>query len=92
MKKLFLSAFVDYFALLLLAQFMAVTTYDNDQEETADKITANMGIGYMVNDAFTVGLKKEVIMHTKGMTVLMTKTLMTYGFVTTYLLTLMVVI
>jgi len=58
MKKLFLSAFVALFAFASSAQFMVVTTYDNDQEETADKITANMGIGYMVNDAFTVGLKK----------------------------------
>ena len=58
MKKLFLSAFVALFAFASTAQFMVVTTYDNDQEETADKITANMGIGYMVNDAFTVGLKK----------------------------------
>ena len=29
---------------------------DDDQEETADKITANLGLGYMVNDMFTVGL------------------------------------
>ena len=58
MKKLFLSAFVALFAFASSAQFMIVTTYDNDQEETADKITANLGIGYMVNDAFTVGLKK----------------------------------
>ena len=59
MKKLFLSAFVALFAFASSAQFMVVTTYDNDQDETADKITANMGIGYMVNDAFTVGLKKH---------------------------------
>ena len=40
------------------AQFMVVTTYDGDQVANADKITANLGIGYMVNDAFTVGLAK----------------------------------
>ena len=59
MKKLFLSAFVALFAFASSAQFMVVTTYDNDLEETADKITANMGIGYIVNDAFTVGIAKD---------------------------------
>ena len=58
MKKLFLTAVVAMSAMFASAQFMVVTTYDNDQEETMDKITANMGIGYMVNDAFTVGLAK----------------------------------
>ena len=37
---------------------MVVTTYDNDQEENADKITANLGIGYMVSDALTVGIAR----------------------------------
>tara|TARA_B100000965_G_scaffold108222_1_gene89436 strand:+ start:1460 stop:1909 length:450 start_codon:yes stop_codon:yes gene_type:complete len=58
MKKLFLTAVVALSTLVASAQFMVVTTYDNDQEENADKITANMGIGYMVNDAFTIGLAK----------------------------------
>tara|TARA_B100001142_G_scaffold229798_1_gene227938 strand:+ start:365 stop:814 length:450 start_codon:yes stop_codon:yes gene_type:complete len=56
MRKLFLTAVVAMSTLIASAQFMVVTTYDGDQEENMDKITANMGIGYMVNDAFTVGL------------------------------------
>ena len=56
MKKLFLTAVVAMSTLIASAQFMVVTTYDGDQEESMDKITANMGIGYMVNDMFTVGL------------------------------------
>ena len=58
MKKLLLTAVVAFSTLVASAQFMVVTTYDGDQEENMDKITANMGIGYMVNDAFTVGLAK----------------------------------
>ena len=58
MKKLLLTAVVAFSTLVASAQFMVVTTYDGDQEESMDKITANMGIGYMVNDAFTVGLAK----------------------------------
>ena len=58
MKKLFLTAVVALFTIGASAQFMVVTTYDNDQEENMDKITTNMGIGYMVNDDFTVGLAK----------------------------------
>tara|TARA_X000001036_G_scaffold357281_1_gene339502 strand:- start:373 stop:822 length:450 start_codon:yes stop_codon:yes gene_type:complete len=58
MKKLFLTAVVALSTLVASAQFMVVTTYDNDQEENADKITANMGIGYMVSDALTVGIAR----------------------------------
>ena len=58
MKKLFLTAVVALFTLGASAQFMVVTTYDNDQEENMDKITANMGIGYMINDDFTIGIAK----------------------------------
>ena len=57
MKKLFLSAFVALFTFAASAQFMVVTTYDGDQEENMDKITANMGIGYMMGD-ITAGLMK----------------------------------
>ena len=56
MKKLFLTAVVAFSTLVASAQFMVVTTYDGDQEENADKITANLGVGYMINDAFVVGL------------------------------------
>ena len=61
MKKLFLTAGVALCTLVASAQFMVVTTYDNDQEENMDKLTTNLGIGYMVNDAFTVGLAKGAV-------------------------------
>ena len=61
MKKLFLTAVVALSTLVASAQFMVVTTYDNDQEENMDKITTNMGIGYMVNDDFTLGLAKGAV-------------------------------
>mgnify|MGYP006439127677 FL=1 len=61
MKKLLLTAAVAFSTLLASAQFMVLTTYDDDQEENADKITANLGVGYMVNDAFTVGLAKGAV-------------------------------
>jgi len=58
MKKLLLTTVVALSTLIASAQFMLVTTYDGDQEESMDKITANLGVGFMVNDAFTVGLAK----------------------------------
>ena len=61
MKKLLLTAAIAFSTLLASAQFMVVTTYDDDQEESADKITANLGVGYMINDAFTVGLAKGAV-------------------------------
>tara|TARA_B110000240_G_scaffold99219_1_gene112401 strand:+ start:382 stop:807 length:426 start_codon:yes stop_codon:yes gene_type:complete len=56
MKKVLLTAVVALSTLVASAQFMVVTTYDGDQEENMDKITQNMGVGYMVNDAITVGV------------------------------------
>ena len=56
MKKVLLTAVVAFSTLVASAQFMVVTTYDGDQEENMDKITTNMGVGYMVNDMITVGL------------------------------------
>ena len=64
MKKVLLTAAVALSTLVASAQFMVVTTYDGDQEENADKITANLGVGYMVNDAFTVGLAKGAAVET----------------------------
>jgi len=58
MKKILLTAVVAFSTLVASAQFMVVTNYDNDQEESMDKITANLGVGYMLNDAFTIGLAK----------------------------------
>ena len=59
MKKLFLTAVVALSTLAASAQFMVVTTYDGDQEETADKITANMGFGYTIMDGITIGVVKS---------------------------------
>ena len=55
MKKLFLTSAVALMTLVASAQFTVVTTYDGDQEETMDKVTQNFGIGYAVNDTWTVG-------------------------------------
>ncbi len=69
MKKVLLTAVVALSTLVASAQFMVVTSYDGDQVETMDKITSNMGIGYMVNDAFTVGLAKgDNVITTAGVT------------------------
>ena len=64
MKKVLLTAAVALSTLVASAQFMVVTTYDGDQVEDVDKITANLGLGYMVNDAFTVGLAKGAAVET----------------------------
>ena len=61
MKKILLTAVVALSTLVASAQFMVVTTYDGDQVENADKITANLGVGYMISDAFTVGLAKGAV-------------------------------
>jgi len=55
MKKLFLTAVVAFATLFASAQIMVVTTYDGDQEESMDKLTANMGIGYSVSDNIVIG-------------------------------------
>jgi len=69
MKKVLLTAVVALSTLVASAQFMVVTSYDGDQEESMDKITANIGIGYMVNDVFTVGLAKgDNVITTAGVT------------------------
>ena len=62
MKKLILTmAVVAFTTLFASAQFMVVTTY-NTPEDGAEwemtSLTDNMGIGYAVNDAWTVGLIK----------------------------------
>ena len=55
MKKLILTTVIALSTLVASAQVMFVTTYDGDQVENMDKITANMGVGYMVSDVFTLG-------------------------------------
>ena len=55
MKKLLLTAVIVFATLFASAQIMVVTTYDGDQEESIDKLTANMGIGYSVNDNIVIG-------------------------------------
>ena len=60
MKKLFLTSAIALSTLFASAQnFIVVTTYDGDQEETTDKITQNLGFGYALNDTWTVGLIKN---------------------------------
>ena len=59
MKKLFLTAVVALFTLASSAQFMIVTTYDSDQEETMDMLTQNLGFGYAINDTWTLGLMQN---------------------------------
>jgi predicted porin len=61
MKKILLSAVFVFATIFASAQIMVVTTYDGDQEENLDKITANMGIGYSINDNITVGFVR--VMH-----------------------------
>ena len=56
MKKLFLTSAIALSTLVASAQFTLVTTYDGDQEETMDKVTQNFGIGYAINDTWTLGL------------------------------------
>ena len=55
MRKLILTTVVAFATLFASAQIMVVTTYDGDQEENMDKLTANMGIGYSVNDNIVIG-------------------------------------
>ena len=62
MKKLILTmAVVAFTTIFASAQFMVVTSY-NAPEDGAEwemtSLTDNMGIGYAVNDAWTVGLIK----------------------------------
>ena len=62
MKKLILTmAVVAFTALFASAQFMVVTSY-NAPEDAAEwemtSLTDNMGLGYAVNDTWTVGLIK----------------------------------
>ena len=57
MKKVLLTAVVALSTLVASAQFMVVTTYDNgDAVEGMESVTNNLGLGYMVSDAITVGL------------------------------------
>jgi hypothetical protein len=57
MKKLILTSAIACATLFASAQnFMVVTTYDGDQEETMDKITQNFGVGYVLNDTWTLGV------------------------------------
>ena len=63
MKKLFLTCVVAFSTLLASAQFMVVTTYDGDQTENIDKLTANLGFGYTVMDGITVGVVRATHDH-----------------------------
>ena len=59
MKNLFLTAVLAMSTLVASAQFMVVTTYDGDQAETMDMLTANLGFGYQVMDGITVGVVRS---------------------------------
>jgi hypothetical protein len=62
MKKVLLTAAIAFSTLIASAQFMVVTTYDDgDNVEGMEALTNNLGVGYMVNDAFTVGLAKGAV-------------------------------
>ena len=57
MKKIFLTSAIALSTLFASAQnFMVVSTYDGDQEETVDMLTQNVGFGYSVNETWTLGL------------------------------------
>ena len=57
MKKLILTSAIAFSTLFASAQnFMVVSTYDGDQEETMDMLTQNLGFGYAINDTWTLGL------------------------------------
>ena len=62
MKKLFLTmAVVAFTTLFASAQFLVVTTYtaaEDGAEWEVTSLTDNLGIGYAVNDAWTVGFIK----------------------------------
>lgn len=66
MKKMFLTAVVALCTLAASAQFMVVTTYDGDQTENIDKLTANMGVGYTVMDGIIVGVVRASHDHVDG--------------------------
>ena len=57
MKKFILTSAIAFATLFASAQnFMVVTTYDGDQEDTMDMLTQNFGFGYAVNDTWTLGM------------------------------------
>ena len=62
MKKVFFTAALAMTTLFASAQFMVVTTV-SDQSEDADgfemeQLTDQIGLGYMLNDNFTVGVQR----------------------------------
>ncbi|MBL6874033.1 MAG: hypothetical protein ISR02_00935 [Flavobacteriales bacterium] len=62
MKKVFFTAALAMTTLFASAQFMVVTTV-SDQSEDADgfemeQLTDQIGLGYMLNDNFTVGIQR----------------------------------
>jgi len=54
---LILTSAIAFATLFASAQnFMVVTTFDGDQEETMDKVSQNLGFGYALNNTWTLGL------------------------------------
>jgi len=59
MKKLILTLAIAFTTLIASAQFTVVTTYNtaaDGEDWKMSSLTDNMGIGYAVNDTWTVGL------------------------------------
>jgi opacity protein-like surface antigen len=59
MKKLILTLAIAFTTLMASAQFTVVTTYNtaaDGEDWKMSSLTDNMGIGYAVNDTWTVGL------------------------------------
>lgn len=55
MKKILLSTIFAFATIFASAQILVIGNFDNDQEETIDKFTKNLGVGYMIADKFVVG-------------------------------------
>ena len=59
MKNYLLTALIAFCTTLFAsAQFMVVTTYDSDKDDS-EQITSKAGIGYMATDAFTLGMARD---------------------------------
>ena len=62
MKKTILTTMVALFCLSASAQFSVITNVNIPEEDSSwgtDNFTANLGVGYQLNDAVMVGLQKN---------------------------------
>ena len=62
MKKVFFTAALAMTTLFASAQFMVITTVQEASDEAdgfeMEQVTDNIGLGYMLNDNFTVGVQR----------------------------------